>query len=142
MSPYTYPAKQNFVLNSDEILTCVSHITNISIDKIKQKDKTPGARKRENVTARQTTAYLLTNFCKFTLSDAGRVINRDHASVLHGNRETENQLETNARFRDHFAKIMSYCFMTDRQKRNINLYSMKMIHNENVYIISTHPIFI
>ena len=142
INPHFYPAKKDLILTADEIIGAVSFITKIPIADIIQKDRTPGARKRKNVLARQLSAFLIRNYCNTTFDSSGSFIVRDHATVIYSCKTVNNLLETDRNFRDLFANLLSYVFMLDRTKKNATLYSMKMIHNENVYIISNHPIFI
>jgi chromosomal replication initiation ATPase DnaA len=82
-----------------EILSNVSYITGIKTDDIKD-----GTRKREIVEARFFYCYRARRYTKHTFESIGRLINRDHASVLHGIRMVDECKEIKDRYNELFTK--------------------------------------
>ncbi len=90
----------NPVYTYDEILDSVSNSLGIPTNVMKSK-----TRKQEVVYARFIYMNLSKRNCKgFTLVRCGKVVNRDHATVLHGLKEYDN-LKNYKDFRDLINKI-------------------------------------
>jgi chromosomal replication initiator protein len=71
----------------NDILNVVASVTEIDKDKIKGKN-----RKRDLVTARHIFFYIAHKHTKIQLEVIGSVLNRHHATVLHGYHKISNQL--------------------------------------------------
>lgn len=72
----------------NEILKAVSEVTNISVQDILSK-----SRLKETVFARHLYCYFSCEKTRYSLKSIGKLINRDHASVIHGNKRIIYELE-------------------------------------------------
>lgn len=71
------------------------HILSVVCDQylVTRKDLTGRSRARELVMPRQIAMYFIKQFTKLSLSDIGRIMNRDHATVLYSIRKVKDFIE-------------------------------------------------
>jgi hypothetical protein len=87
--------------NVSNILTLVSNKTNISIPLMLSK-----SRKGEVVLARDYFFVICRQKTDASLSTIGRMVNRDHATVLHGEKTTRNTIQFAKEFNRLFGDYM------------------------------------
>lgn len=80
-------ASESSLVKSQEVLTLVSETLDVSKDLLLDKNRT-----RHVVDARNIYCYLVKKVAKIeiSLSDLGKILNKDHATVLHACRKTED----------------------------------------------------
>jgi len=81
--------KEKFMFNQEkQILNTVLYMVctyyGVEPDDVKGKDRT-----RHLVIARQIYCYLARTYTRSTLKQIGSIINRDHATVIYGNKQTK-----------------------------------------------------
>lgn len=64
-------------------------------------------RKREYVWARQLGMFIISKHTKISLSDIGRMYNKDHATVIHAKRVIEEQMEVSKKTKSEVKSIES-----------------------------------
>jgi chromosomal replication initiation ATPase DnaA len=109
ISPYSAPGlkkeaavilQNSFEKNQQNILNLVITVTGIS------KEQIIGDRGIEEVCeARFILCYFLFNYFKPNKSSIGRLINRDHATVIHALKKFNNYYATDERFRNKANEI-------------------------------------
>lgn len=88
-------------ISIDEIQRIVCEYFHIPQDLVKAK-----TRKREVVQARQLSMYFAKQFTKHSLKTIGLHFGgRDHSTVIHANQTVENQIDTDAKFKEIVADI-------------------------------------
>ncbi len=63
-------------------------------------------RKRDYADLRMITAYLIKTHTKLSLGQIGKMMNKDHATILHYCKTTESLLKTNGQFKNKY-RIMT-----------------------------------
>lgn len=99
----------------EELFNTICHIIGEEPDDVKRK-----SRKRNLVCTRQVYFYFAKNTTKHTMSNIGRILEKDHATVLHGIRLVESAIE----------RPVSYPILHEKFKKvsdiiHINLNTMK-----------------
>lgn len=56
-------------------------------------------RKRELVKTRQVCHFIMVELYKYTLEKVGEFYNKDHATILHGKRTVQNEMDTNKEYK-------------------------------------------
>ncbi len=79
----------------------IAKTSGVTIEQVKS-----DSRERPLPDVRKVISYLLREKC--TLSEIGRAINRDHASVLTAKKKYYENMEANKSFRDYFEPIVKY----------------------------------
>lgn len=92
------PSKQK---QADNLIARVCLEFNTTVEPLKLR-----SRKRELVIPRQIAFYLLRTKLDLTLSDIGRMFNRDHATVLYSVRTVKNFLEFDDYYKEKIGKIL------------------------------------
>ncbi len=88
-------------LTIEEIQRIVCEYFDITEDLVRAK-----TRKREVVQARQVAMYFAKQLTQHSLKTIGLHFGgRDHSTVIHANQSVENQIETNAKFREMIEEI-------------------------------------
>ena len=79
--------KPKYVISiaKEELLIIVCNFLDQDIDFIKTRN-----RKQETVQARQIYYYFANKYCRNTLTEIGKELGYDHATVLHGKKQIEN----------------------------------------------------
>lgn len=84
-------AINNKSVNSEYIIKTVSEYYNIPISSIKS-----NCRKRELVTARQITMWIMRKVTRLTLFQIGQFFGRDHTTVIHNMDVLKDLMETDS----------------------------------------------
>lgn len=63
------------------------------------------SRNRELVEARHAAMFLIRKHTSLSLTEAGQLFNRDHATVLHAIKNVKNLIETDKAFRNKFLSV-------------------------------------
>jgi chromosomal replication initiator protein len=82
------PGPSGRAVTPNAILTAVSRYFGVSIEDLKSK-----ARHKQIVTPRQIAMYLLCEDAHLSTPEAGRLLHRDHTTVLHGMKQVANDIE-------------------------------------------------
>ena len=85
-----------------DILETCCDFYKVPMDKVLSK-----SRQRNLVIVRQTYCFIAKRVTNHGTVEVGRLIKRDHATVLHSNRTFINLLETDLRFAREFRKLAS-----------------------------------
>lgn len=98
--------KSNFELNStpDLIIAKVATVFDTTVKDIKGK-----ARNKNLIEARLLLGYFFITECKFSYTNAGKYINRDHSTVIYYCKIAPMKLKTNIKFRQK--KEIIYTFI-------------------------------
>ena len=88
-------------LTKEDILRVVCKELEMDFDIVKTKE----TRKREYVYARQLYAYFARKYTKDVLSNIGKFINKDHATILHSINQVNNFLDTDKQMKLQVGKI-------------------------------------
>lgn len=93
----------NTALHIQKVLELVCSTCDVSIDDVKSRK-----RNREIVEARQIYAMLIMNFStiKISKTEAGKAINKDHATIIHCIKQCLNLNDTNIPFRKKLDKCI------------------------------------
>ena len=97
-------------VNTDDIARTVSSVFTINIDKMFSK-----SRLHEVVCARRAFIAIVSEFFNLTLSAIGKITNRDHATILHNNRQHQNWIGTYPEYTALYEQAREMCI-------SINLY--------------------
>ena len=97
-------------VNTDDIARTVSSVFTINIDKMFGK-----SRLHEVVCARRAFIAIVSEFYSLTLSAIGKLTNRDHATILHSNRQHKNWIDTYPEYTALYEQAREMCI-------SINLY--------------------
>lgn len=65
----------------------------------------PKLRERKHVEARQMLFTMVYNYTTKSLADVGAILNKDHATVLHGIKTISNLCDTDRRFKAIYERI-------------------------------------
>ena len=117
MNSYIYPLKGSISLTPDEVIECVSFVTQVPVNDILLEDREPGARKRENVMARQYAIHFMKNHCSKSFGSAGSEVKRDHATAMHAVKTINNLVEVDQSVDVMMKKIISACYAKDNEKK-------------------------
>lgn len=103
ISPYVLPGlprRQVYFKSPDLIARQIANELGVSWSEL-----TSRSRRRNLVDARRIISYILTRY--LSLTDVGKIINRDHASVLFVKRSCADLLETDYKFKNQYGQIIS-----------------------------------
>ena len=145
-SYYTAFITGRLTLSPDEIKYCVGKVSGISVEEMEVPDRSPGARKRENVVARQSGMHIIKNYTRYSLADNGKQFGgRDHATVLHACKTVSNLLDVDRDFQEYYWAVLNEVFRLDQIKRHemsTRYQHQKAYIKNKVLIISTNPTFL
>lgn len=134
------------VLTPEEIKNCIGKTSGVSIQEMEVPDRTPGARKREAVTARQSGMHIIKNYTRYSLTDTGKQFgDRDHATVLHACKVVSNLLDVDREFQEFYWSVLNEVFRMDQIKRyemNVKYQHQKAFIYNKTIIISTDPTYL
>tara|TARA_R110001599_G_scaffold70637_4_gene197841 strand:- start:111 stop:554 length:444 start_codon:yes stop_codon:yes gene_type:complete len=97
-------------VSTDDVARAVSAVFTISTEEMFSK-----SRLHETVRARRAFIAIVSEFYSLTLSAIGKLTNRDHATILHSNRQHKNWLGTYSEYTVLYEQARETCI-------NINLY--------------------
>jgi chromosomal replication initiation ATPase DnaA len=73
----------------EEIITMIEEQTNVSFVDMRSRNRKANIRE-----ARQLAIHFIHKYSGFSLSKSARILNRHHATAIHGNKVVENELTT------------------------------------------------
>lgn len=76
------------LVKPSEIIELISEFTKVPFDKMAGKNRCSRL-----IVARHTAMYFINKICHLTLSDTGRMFNKDHTSVLNAVKNVKNMIE-------------------------------------------------
>ena len=97
-------------VSTEDIARTVSTVFTVSTEEMFSK-----SRLHETVRARRAFIAIVSEFFSLTLSAIGKLTNRDHATILHSNRQHKNWLGTYSEYTVLYEQAREMCI-------NINLY--------------------
>ncbi len=102
MSYWSYPGLCNRpnIISIEKLFKCVELVTGLN-----QEDLQGPKRFREYVDARQLFTLFLRKKSDLTTTAIGRLLNRDHSTIVYGQRSALNLLDTDAKFKRMYEKI-------------------------------------
>jgi chromosomal replication initiation ATPase DnaA len=93
-------SSKKLYVNTDEILKIISEEQQITVDSIKSR-----LRHREVVGGRQLFCYILREKFGFPYSKIGRLIERNHATIIHSNKSHKDNYQFDREYRDMCDKV-------------------------------------
>ena len=88
-------------VNTDEILNIISEEQSISVDSIISR-----VRHREVVSGRQLFCYIMREKFGFSYSKIGRLIERNHATIMHSNKSHKDNYQFDREYRNMCDKVL------------------------------------
>jgi chromosomal replication initiation ATPase DnaA len=94
-------SSKKLYVNTDEILNIISEEQSISIDSIISR-----VRHREVVSGRQLFCYIMREKFGFSYSKIGRLIERNHATIMHSNKSHKDNYQFDREYRNMCDKVL------------------------------------
>jgi len=107
-------------VSTEDIARTVSTVFTVSTEEMFSK-----SRLHETVCARRAFIAIVSEFYSLTLSAIGKLTNRDHATILHNNRQHNNWIGTYPEYTVLYEQAREMCI-------NINLYEKEEINESNL----------
>lgn len=89
-------------VNTDEILNIISEEQSISVDSIISK-----VRHREVVGGRQLFCYIMREKFGFSYTKIGRLIERNHATIMHSNKSHKDNYQFDREYRNMCDRVLN-----------------------------------
>lgn len=100
---------QDLQITPNDVIECVSGVTNIPTREI-----TGSSRIQRIVYVRHIAAYMMRYRLGMSFKKIGKILNRNHATIIHGVRVVQNELEYNEELTDLLKKCnKAYTKMTN-----------------------------
>lgn len=91
------------------------------MNKVHINDLFSASRKRANVDARLQMVALYFIYFSYTLSAIGRIMDKDHSTIIHNIRVNQDLLDTNINYKTRFYNIINKCKLVMPEIYDINL---------------------
>jgi len=105
-------------LNPEELKTA---LIVAEMNKVHINDLFSISRKRANVDARLQIIALYFIYFNYTLSAIGRIMDKDHSTIIHNIRVNQDLLDTNINYKTRFYNIINKCKLVMPEIYDINL---------------------
>jgi chromosomal replication initiation ATPase DnaA len=105
-------------LNPEELKTA---LIVAEMNKVHINDLFSISRKRANVDARIQMVALYFIYFSYTLSAIGRIMDKDHSTIIHNVRVNQDLLDTNINYKTRFYNIINKCKLVMPEIYDINL---------------------
>jgi chromosomal replication initiation ATPase DnaA len=105
-------------LNPEELKTA---LIVAEMNKVHINDLFSISRKRANVDARLQMVALYFIYFNYTLSAIGKIVDKDHSTIIHNIRVNQDLLDTNINYKTRFYNIINKCKLVMPEIYDINL---------------------
>jgi len=105
-------------LNPEELKTA---LIVAEMNKVHINDLFSISRKRANVDARLQIIALYFIYFNYTLSAIGKIVDKDHSTIIHNIRVNQDLLDTNINYKTRFYNIINKCKLVMPEIYDINL---------------------
>jgi chromosomal replication initiation ATPase DnaA len=105
-------------LNAEELKTA---LIVAEMNKVHINDLFSISRKRANVDARLQMVALYFIYFNYTLSAIGKILDKDHSTIIHNIRVNQDLLDTNINYKTRFYSIINKCKLVMPEIYDINL---------------------
>jgi chromosomal replication initiation ATPase DnaA len=105
-------------LNAEELKTA---LIVAEMNKVHINDLFSASRKRANVDARLQIVALYFIYFNYTLSAIGKLMDKDHSTIIHNIRVNQDLLDTNINYKTRFYNIINKCKLVMPEIYDINL---------------------
>lgn len=102
MNYFILPGINKYQLNADSIFKAIEKVTGISKDELISK-----ARHRPIVEGRYLFAYIIRRKTNLTLKEIGKMLNKDHCSIIFYNKQMENYINSDKHLINMYNKTIN-----------------------------------
>jgi len=102
MNYFIIPGVNKYQLNVDSIFKAIEKITGINKEELTSK-----ARHRPIVEGRYLFAYIIKKKTNLTLNQIGKLLNKDHCSIIFYNKQMDNYIKSDKHLLNMYNKIIN-----------------------------------